>query len=355
MKRPHAKIPTAAALALAALASAPHAPRADPALGVSEPPAVVYGRVVSPIGEREYVWTSGDLRWEIASPFGEEKSYHYQSVLAPLADGRFSYAIRIPTALLAFDLEVPEAELPLTGSGALFRHETITVDGLPCRLADPATESFALGQVERAGTFPVDLVVLAPETDQDGDGVPDWLERREGNDPYDSEDGASLLATLPPAGGADDPSSDGEDNLTDFAAWRTHHFPEDATPLDAFACADYDGDGICHLNEYAFVLDPKRPEPGAAWTAMPRIEQDAEGLVLVYRPRGSATDLRYVIEQSANFRDWRTANVTPLDNESGDGRARFRPATAPANEQSGFFRVRVQRLGGELSVADEER
>lgn len=333
------------ALAAATTAAAVRVPAAEPAPSVSEPPAVVYGRVVSHIGDREYVWTSGDLRWEIASPLEGGRSYQYDSALAPLADGRFSYALRIPMALLAFDLAVPEADLPLTGGGAVFRHEVITVDGIPCLPADPATQSFTLGQVQRGQTFAVDLVMMAPNTDQDGDGAPDWLERREGRDPYDPEDGAPLLASLPSIGGSD-PGGDGrDDQLTNFAAWRAHHFPGDESDLEAFACGDADGDGICHLNEYAFMLDPKRRETGAAWSAMPRIEKDADGIVLVYRPRQVATDLTYVVEESTDLRHWNPADVTPAEGVTEDGIMRHRPITAPSTSANRVFRVQVVRTG----------
>ena len=69
------------------------------------------------------------------------------------------------------------------------------------------------------------------------------------------------------------------------------------------AAGDWDGDGVPNLLEYAFDLDPERPDA----EGLPQVSI-ADGIATVrYRHVATARDIRYVLEKSTDLRVWEPA------------------------------------------------
>ncbi|NIP95435.1 MAG: hypothetical protein GWO24_19135 [Akkermansiaceae bacterium] len=85
--------------------------------------------------------------------------------------------------------------------------------------------------------------------------------------------------------------------------------------------ADFEGDGISTLLEYALVSSPREFDPEHL-PSLVRVEDGGnEFLALRYRRRPGAIDLTYEIESSLNLVDWVTAAGLVLSGSvnNGDG------------------------------------
>lgn len=96
-----------------------------------------------------------------------------------------------------------------------------------------------------------------------------------------------------------------------WTAWRLAHFTpaELGDPAASGDMADFDGDGINTLLEYAFGRDPKRADTAASDTAP---GQDAGFLTLTHPRVLGATDLTYTVEASSDLVTWTSAGLTTI-------------------------------------------
>jgi hypothetical protein len=318
-----------------------------PAARISEPDTVLYGRVIERVGNREFPITSGVLVWNLRTTGPGARDLRLSTRLERLADGRFSYRLRIPHAVLAYDLTVKAGAVGLSGAGTRVQHVAVTLDGRPLAIAASAVDGFALDQSRRASTQRVDLEIGGDGTDTDGDGSPDWWEDQNGFDKYDPADAPGEGNPAPATGTG--PAPAGVTTATappgTFAAWRAAWFPGATGDLEFFGQQDADGDGVSNFLEYAFDLDPSRADDSGA-SGLPRaVHVSGRGGVAFHR-RAGATDLVYQVETSADLFRW-SSDPGELEElpASTSSSVRTVLSRTSADEAAGhrFFRVRVDR------------
>jgi hypothetical protein len=301
-------------------------------VGVPEPDTILYGKVVAQIGEEVIQLTDGELSWTIESLVSGGQSHTFETQLEPLAGGQYSYRINIPHELMAYDLLVSQGSVPLTAGWIQIEHLEITIDGYPAVILSPAENSFGVRQAARAMTHEVNLEAKFSTDDSDGDGLPDWLEQRNGLDRWDPADAALFSLS-----GERVPES--EEEITTFGGWRAFHFPEVTGDLAEFAMQDSDSDGISNLEEYGFVLDPKANNEGEQ-TLQSGFENGR--FQLSFRQRQAAIDLSYVLEVSDDLRTWKSADtVLRSVDHAADGMSVFEEATLAGESAGRFSRLKL--------------
>lgn len=324
-------------LALAgSLAAAPH---------ITEPDTVVYGRVVQRLGGHEFLATEGELVWTVHTTGPAARDYRLTARLSRLADGTYSYRLRIPHQVRAYNLAVADGRVGLGAASSGVQHVSATLDGKLLTVAPGVVDGFALSQASRAAAWRLDFEIpsgTAGVADSDGDGLPDWWEDANGFDKWDPTDAAKAFApatVTPPTAG----------NARTLAEWRTVHFPKDTRDLDVFGADDPDHDGISNLQEYAFDLDPNHPDPSSA-LALPHLIWQDTRMGLAYRPRSVATDLSFQVEVSNDLFAWRNgaAELEPAATLAASGASVLSGQVGvvhrdgPQAAQS-FLRVRIVR------------
>ncbi|BCX48260.1 hypothetical protein HAHE_21680 [Haloferula helveola] len=203
-----------------------------------EPDIVFYGRVLHLGGGAEYVLTSGEIVWTVTPD--EASGGEVQTVrgnLAPLKNGTMSYVLRIPQHL-AVEGTMPGVlaglRLPSGTPSLPFRNTTISVEGLPTRLADPSTSTFELSTEDHGDFQRLDLIVEGSLPDSDGDGLPDWWEEENGTDPFLADADA-------------DPDGDGATNLEEYAAGSDPTGPDQEPKLPSEVLANLEPGGAAAL------------------------------------------------------------------------------------------------------------
>ena len=103
------------------------------------------------------------------------------------------------------------------------------------------------------------------------------------------------------------------------------------------AAGDWDGDGVSNLLEYAFDLDPERPDA----EGLPRVSI-ADGVATVrYRHVATAQDIQYTLEKSTDMRVWEAATDAEHSIPWDDYFATFK-LKLPADSTGGpYLRVAV--------------
>lgn len=340
--RPHASLRRAAPLLLAGLLL----PLPLHASRLSEPDTVLYGRIVERLGPRDFPITRGELVWIVQSSAPGSPEVRLATRLQPLAGGRYSYQLRIPHEVLAYDLRVRPGAVGLTATPARILHRSVTLDGRPLAFLPGAVDGFSASQTSRASALRLDLETAESPIDTDGDGAPDRWEDQQGLDRFDPTDAAPALVTPEaPPGGSPGTSTPGGVTMNSFAAWRAAWFPGASGDLDRFGSEDADRDGIANLLEYAFNLDPTRVEQDAG-ASLPRAVADGPRRGVAFAPRDGATDLEYRVETSTDLLDWKDAgdeleSVTLVT--SGTARTAHVLRTGSEDSPQRFFRVRVHR------------
>jgi hypothetical protein len=88
-------------------------------------------------------------------------------------------------------------------------------------------------------------------------------------------------------------------------AWRLQKFGANATDPAAMDTADWDGDGLANLIEYALDLAPTTPD----LAAFPVPFEQGGYLYFSYVPNPAALDLTYAVEAATDLGTWSTADV----------------------------------------------
>ncbi len=94
--------------------------------------------------------------------------------------------------------------------------------------------------------------------------------------------------------------------------WRSDKFAAAANTAPATDLADWEGDGVRNLMEYALNLEPLLPDG----SAQPPVTIEDGYLTLSYVPKSWATDLTYLVEASTDLVSWSAADVENVDVEN---------------------------------------
>jgi hypothetical protein len=310
--------------------------------GIPEPETILYGQVVTLVGDREYLVNQGELTWTISGSIDGLGPYQFVTQLESLANGQFCYHLKIPHEVLAYDLEVASDVVPLTAGPWSFEHLDIRVNGHPADILPPAEPSFVARQSARARTHRIDLIVQMPTRDSDGDGLPDWWEDENGYDKWDPADGALTTPGL----GTNAGRQGGAQFMT-FSRWREGHFPGAAGSLEEFAELDPDEDSLPNLAEYAFDTNPKIDDRSAALVGRPRADVRDGHLVLTFRHRRDAADLEFVAEISDDLQTWAPASdsfeeISPPEQTEHPEIVCLRNRTAITDLPQRYVRLRIR-------------
>jgi hypothetical protein len=311
---------------------------------IAEPGTTLFGTITEQVGAQSFPVTGGTLVWRVRTvgPGGREHRLTTQVQPFGPESGRLTYRLTLPHELLAYDLSVRASALAIGAASTKVEHLSVTLDGKPLTLAPIVASGFQLDQTRRAGTQRIDLTLRVVGQDSDGDGFPDDWEDANGYDKWDPAD-APMGGTGGPGGNG---GSTGSQART-FAEWRSAFFPGQNTDLDQFGELDSDGDGIPNLFEYAFDLDPKKPDPaGTVALALPHAFAQGGRQGIGFKRRSLATDLDLQIESSPELLNWIDASeslqaATPPTPD--DPRTLLVEKAVPADDAVQFFRVVVRR------------
>jgi hypothetical protein len=250
-----------------------------------------------------------------------------------------TYRLTLPHELLSYDLSVRSNAVAVGAASSKVEHLSVTLDGKPLTLAPIVASGFQIDQTRRAGTQRIDLTMRVVGQDSDADGFPDDWEDANGYDKWNPAD-------APTGGSGGNGGSTGSQAQT-FAEWRTAFFPGQSSNLDLFGEQDSDGDGIRNLFEYAFDLDPTKPDAATASAlALPHSFSSGGRQGVGFRRRAQATDLDFQVELSPDLLTWfdgadlMDAATPPAP---GDPRTLLVGKTVPADDAVEFFRVTVRR------------
>jgi hypothetical protein len=134
-------------------------------------------------------------------------------------------------------------------------------------------------------------------------------------------------------------------------AWKVQQFGSVSAAQSALAAdaADYDGDGVSNLVEYALGSNPTKSDPASLPVTKIETVDGGSYLTLTFRrPRPAPVDITYLVETTATLgaNSWQAAVMVtgyPLDNGDGTETVKAR-ASQPvtANAQS-FIHLRIAR------------
>ena len=176
------------------------------AASMTEPPAVVYGKVVQ-IGQgTTYQVFDGDLVMTLVNESDPSHIVTKTAGLRPTGlSGEFSYRIEFPQKYLPGAEELSD-HLSVGRNQVQYRFESITIDGVAATALDSFLPLVSISFADRAEEHRLDLKVSLDLADSDGDAMPDWWEDEHGLDRYSAADAAA------------DEDSDGLSNLEEFLA-----------------------------------------------------------------------------------------------------------------------------------------
>jgi hypothetical protein len=174
------------------------------AAGFSEPPLVLYGRILQFGPGTVSQVVEGRLEARFVNRANPAIVVRLETRLARAGvDGTLSYSLPIPQKYLPNTLEL-DTVVATGPAPETYQFESFTVDGVPAQPMDDTVEFFTTGFHQRAEQIRLDLRIALPETDQDGDGMPDGWEN------------LHQLNSSWPGDAARDADNDGFTNLDEF-------------------------------------------------------------------------------------------------------------------------------------------
>lgn len=313
------------------------------AAGFTEPPVIFYGQINQTYNGYT-IPASGALTWVIQST-----ATGSSTVLASTTPG-------IVAGASFYRLEVPVEKLPpgfslsgntISTATTTFNRGNITLDGAPVSIVYPTTAdraTFTFTETARGKMDHLDLAIMTPFLDSDGDGIPDWWEDLYGLNKYDPSD----ATTIDPAGHTwlDDYNNHVDPtaaNLSEYTRW-TNSYSLQGSAADP--TTDSDNDGIPNLLEFALGTNPNVGDNAlAAQRSLVQIESDKGGrfLTLTVQKPGR-TSVNYVVETSGDLKTWSSVegkDIITLMNTASLLKvraARYVDATRPG---ATFLRLRV--------------
>ena len=174
----------------------------------SEPPLVLYGRIVSDgAAGNGRLLTRGTLRLVLENRSNPGQRVIRTESLRPVGpNGEYSYRHEIPLFYLpdAFD---STAGLTVGEGNLQYRIIEATVDGTVARFRDPGQlEEVTTAFANRGDEIRIDFQASVPQLDSDNDGIADWWEEQYGLNPRSGNDATQ------------DGDGDGLDNLAEYRA-----------------------------------------------------------------------------------------------------------------------------------------
>jgi len=308
---------------------------------IAEPGTTLFGTITEQVGSQNFPVTRGTLVWRVRTVGPGGREHRLTASVQPFGpeSGRMTYRLTLPHELLSYDLSVRSNAVAVGAVSSRVEHLSVTLDGKSLTLAPIVVSGFQIDQTRRAGTQRIDLTLRVVGQDSDQDGFPDDWEDANGYDKWNPAD-------APTGGTGGNGGSTGSQART-FAEWRGEFFPGQTSDLDLFGELDSDGDGIPNLFEYAFDLDPTRPDAaGAIALSLPHGISHGGRQGIGFKRRTGATDLDFLVEISPDLRGWVDAtgflDAAPPPTPQ-DPRTLLVEKTAPADDGLQFFRVVVRR------------
>lgn len=125
-------------------------------------------------------------------------------------------------------------------------------------------------------------------------------------------------------------------------AWRVEEFGANANDPAAADAADWDGDGIANLLEFALDLDPKV----STTDSLPQTQIEAAHLTLAYVANADAIDVNYIVEASTDLVSWSSTDVEPVTvpDPNPPGLQTFRYKFSINEVPKAYLRLRVMRI-----------
>jgi hypothetical protein len=308
---------------------------------IAEPGTTLFGTITEQVGSQSFPVTGGTLVWRVRTVGPGGREHRLTTPVQPFGpeSGRMTYRLTLPHELLSYDLSVRSNALAVGASSTKVEHLSVTLDGKPLTLAPIVASGFQIDQTRRAGTQRIDLTLRVVGQDSDEDGFPDDWEDANGYDKWNPADA--------PTGGSGGNGGSTGSQARNFSEWRTAFFPGQSSNLDLFGEQDSDGDGIANLFEYAFDLDPTKPDAaGAVALSLPHSIAQGGRQGIGFKRRSQATDIEFQVDSSPDLFTWfdATENLQPgAPSTPDDGRTLLVEKSVPADDAVQFFRVVVRR------------
>lgn len=332
---------------LLALAFALTAAPAAHAAGFPEPPVTFYGTVNQTADGYTIPVTAGTIHWTIAPPTGS--SVLVSAPLSPVS-GQGLYRLKIPVEKVPAGFTVTSNTLNAPTSSTTYGRGTVTLNGnTPLSITFPVgagAGNFSFAEIGRGKTDHVDLVLTAPFTDSDNDGLPDWFEDKYGLDKYNPADAAEARDQYGRLYADDYRNHVDPRVVSEFQQWALNRQVPGApnAPTDG----DPDSDGLNSLLEFALETDPKAPDASLAHQRLIHGVTTVAGkrylTLTVIKPAAPRTSLVYAVESSGDLQTWASVantDVVTITDNSGTLQVRDAKSVDDAASARRFLRLRV--------------
>ncbi len=311
----------------------------------TEPPVLLYGKVLHQYDGYELLLREGALEWTIAPSEDPDASFAVTADLQEIGE-EFSYRLEVPVE------RVPEgftAHAAITASSEprVYESRTPTIDGREAEIlfpdAGPSYSEVHYTERDRGKTRRFDLILTHPYEDSSGDGLPDWWAEEHDLDPSD------------PSEAARDFTGDGIDALGHYAmgtdphvfflsyeAWIADH---GLSGDDAAPGADPDHDGVPNLLEFLLDTDPTADDRPLAEARLEHRLVNESGApafrVAWEQPDPPRWGLEVAVETSEDLANWETAWSVGLDESTAIDE--LIQAPEPEADAARYYRVTLRK------------